>query len=101
MTGAYDAVRWVTHTAQQPAPLTVSIGDGNCLKCHAAVTQTTSFDRHFHAFLARWQAVDVNAGSCVACHSGHILKGDTQTVYVQSQQVTQVCQACHAALGGG
>jgi hypothetical protein len=32
--GATNAIKWYSGTAIQPAPLTQSIGDGNCLKCH-------------------------------------------------------------------
>ncbi|MEJ2557957.1 MAG: hypothetical protein P8186_17365, partial [Anaerolineae bacterium] len=37
--GAHNALAWYTHTAIQPAKLTVPIQDANCLKCHQDVTQ--------------------------------------------------------------
>jgi hypothetical protein len=99
--GADDLIRWVTHTARQPAPLTVPIGDGNCLKCHTDVPNTQDFNLHFHAFLLRWQAVDPNAGGCVSCHSAHTLDGDPAVQFLNQNRTIQVCEACHAALGAG
>lgn len=95
MVGGHDLIAYMTHTDTQPAPLTVPIGDHNCLKCHADVVQTRSFDRHFHAFLPQWQAADPNAATCVACHSGHTTSGAANVMYLIESPTTQVCQACH------
>ena len=62
VTGAGDLAAWVTGTATQPAPLTHPITDGHCLKCHQDVPQTQDFQRHFHAFLSQWQAMDPERG---------------------------------------
>src|SRR5574341_2130323 len=43
LVGAGDLLAFVTHTAQQPAPLTVPIRDENCLKCHADTPRTRQF----------------------------------------------------------
>jgi predicted CXXCH cytochrome family protein len=99
--GGKDLVAYLTHTDQQPAPLTVPIGDGNCLKCHSDVTQTTSFNRHFHRFLPRWQAVDPNAATCVDCHSSHTTAGTAALQYLIEAPTSQVCQDCHRSVGGG
>jgi hypothetical protein len=93
--GAGDLLAWVTHRAIQPAPLTVPIGDANCLKCHGDVTSTRDFRRHFHAFLPRWQAIDRNAATCVDCHTAHTTDGDPNLGFLQQQHVSQVCDACH------
>jgi len=96
--GARDLAAWVTHTGQQPAPLTVPIRDASCLKCHADVPNTRNFDRHFHMYLARWQALDpATAGSCVSCHVGHSPSGDPHQDYLQPEQMQLVCDRCHAA----
>lgn len=97
--GARNASAWLTHTAVQPAPVTVPISDVNCLKCHQEVTaQRPDENNHFHVFLGRWQAVDPNAASCVSCHSGHATNGEAQIAFLNRAQTTQVCQACHQAL---
>jgi predicted CXXCH cytochrome family protein len=93
--GAGDLLAWVTRRAIRPAPLTVPIGDANCLKCHGDVTSTRDFRRHFHAFLPRWQAIDRNAAMCVDCHSAHTTDGDPGSGFLQKQRVSQVCDACH------
>jgi predicted CXXCH cytochrome family protein len=99
--GARNAVAFFTKTARQPAPLTVPIKDDSCLKCHANVTATADFNNHFHAFLSRWQAADPNAAGCAACHTSHTTGGDAQAVFLSQTTTDQVCQSCHAALGGG
>lgn len=98
LVGGKDLVAYLTHTDQQPAPLTVPIRDGNCLKCHADVTQTRSFNRHFHAFLPQWQAQDPNAASCVDCHSSHTTGGASSLQFLQEGPTSQVCQDCHSSL---
>jgi len=99
--GARDLAAFVTHTDQQPAPLTVPIGDANCLKCHADVSATKDFNRHFHAYLARWQAVDPNAATCVSCHAAHATDGDPALAFLQQERAQQVCDSCHQANGRG
>ncbi len=98
MLGARNAAALYTHTAQQPAPLTVAIGDGNCLKCHQDAMASLDFNNHFHAFLPRWQAVDSSAAGCVDCHSSHTTDGDAQIAYISQQQAEQVCERCHETL---
>lgn len=95
--GAGDLFNWLTRRALQPAPLTVPISDGNCLKCHADVPNTREFRQHFHAFLSRWQAVDRTAATCVDCHSSHTVDGTPNAGFLQEQRVSQVCDACHRA----
>jgi predicted CXXCH cytochrome family protein len=99
--GAQDAIKFVLHTAQQPAPLTVPISDVTCLNCHQDTPNTRNFDQHFHRFLARWQAQDANAATCVTCHTAHTTDGDARINFVQPQRAEQVCQRCHDALGAG
>ncbi len=100
--GSRNALAYFTHTAKQPAPLTVAIGDSNCIKCHAeAVSGQPDLNNHFHLFLTRWQAADPNAASCVTCHAAHTTDGDAQIGYLNQANTEQVCQQCHQALGAG
>ena len=96
--GSRNAVAYLTHTAKQPAPLTVPIGDSNCLKCHTETMTRQGFDNHYHEFLARWQSVDVNAAGCVDCHSSHTTNGDQKIQFLNQTQTEQVCTACHNAI---
>ncbi len=94
--GSRNAAAYFTHTAQQPAPLTVAIGDSNCVKCHPEVTTgQPDINNHFHLFLSRWQAADPNAAGCVACHSAHTTDGDPQIGYLNAQKTETICQQCH------
>ncbi len=101
MMGARNAAAWFSRTAVQPAPLTVPIKDDNCLKCHLDVTNQVTVNNHFHGFLSRWQAVDPNAGSCVACHSGHATDGLADASFTNTARTDAVCNQCHGVLGGG
>ncbi len=96
--GGGDLLRWVTHTARQPAPMVYPISDGNCLKCHADTPATQDFNRHFHAFLLRWQSIDPNAAGCVGCHSSHTTDGDASLGYLNQQRTETICQNCHNVL---
>lgn len=103
MLGAHNAFAFYTKTAVQPAPLTNPIGDANCVKCHAETMQNTDFQNHFHAFLTRWQSIDLSAAGCASCHTGHNIDGNVQIAYLNQQTTEQVCQQCHNRLreGGG
>ena len=99
--GARNAFMWYSGAAVQPAKLTSPIGDPNCLKCHQQETGREGRDNHFHAFLARWQASDPNAGGCVSCHGGHSTDGSADTRFLNQAATQQVCDACHRVLGQG
>ncbi len=99
--GARNAVAWLTHTAKQPAPLTIPIRDDSCVKCHAQVTSRGDFENHFHVFLARWQNQDLKAGTCVSCHGGHSTDGSAREAFLNEPRTRAVCEACHNALGEG
>lgn len=100
--GAHNALAWYTGTAVQPAKQTVPIGDGNCVKCHQnTVAQQATRNNHFHVFLARWQMVDPNAGTCVSCHGGHTTDGNAQTRFMNDATTSAVCDACHRVLAEG
>jgi predicted CXXCH cytochrome family protein len=96
--GARDAFRWFTNTATQPALTTVPIADENCIKCHTDTPTDTRFDKHFHGLLAQWQAQDVRAGRCVACHTAHTTDGNAAIGFLQQQRTQQVCDQCHKKL---
>ena len=118
--GAHNALAWYTHTAIQPAKLTVPIQDANCLKCHQDVTQRgytpkqavtivgegrrggeEAGPNHWHEQLARWQAAASNAGTCTSCHPGHTTDGTAQTGFENAQTTRSVCEACHQTLREG
>ncbi|MEJ2570513.1 MAG: hypothetical protein P8Y98_08220 [Anaerolineales bacterium] len=119
--GARNALAWFTHTAMQPAPLTVPIRDENCLKCHQDVIQRgyspkhplaivsgdghgeregeEDASNHWHELLARWQAYRSDAGTCTSCHAGHTTDGTAETGYENAAITRAVCEACHRVMG--
>jgi nitrate/TMAO reductase-like tetraheme cytochrome c subunit len=99
--GAHNALAFYTRTAVQPAKLTRPIGDDSCLKCHQNVTTQRGRNNHFHGFLARWQAADPNAGTCVSCHGGHTTDGSAQPRFMNDANTRLVCDSCHRVLREG
>jgi nitrate/TMAO reductase-like tetraheme cytochrome c subunit len=100
--GALNALHWYTGTAVQPAVLVHPISDATCLKCHQKVTAERSLENHFHGDLAKWQAADPQAGSCVSCHSGHATTSNLVASFSTDQaQDKAVCDACHLAIRSG
>jgi predicted CXXCH cytochrome family protein len=66
-----------------------------------ATENTRDFNRHFHAFLPRWQAIDANAARCVDCHTSHTTDGDPGLTFLNQQKTTAVCSRCHQTAGRG
>lgn len=99
--GAHNALAFYTNTAIQPAKLTIPITDESCLKCHQDVSARRDMNNHFHFFLARWQAIDPNAGTCVSCHQGHSDNGDPKIMFLNKNTTQAVCDDCHRRSGEG
>lgn len=97
--GGQDFLKFVGRNYSQPAPLTHSISDENCLKCHQDVTANRTFENHYHAFMAKWHELDTNAGSCVDCHAGHKTDINTQESFLNEQRTAATCNACHTFVG--
>lgn len=96
--GARDAIKWFTGSAVQPAITTQPLDDANCLKCHADIPATSSFDQHFHRYLVKWQQQDAAAGHCITCHTSHTIDGNVSIGFLQQQRTRQTCDACHKSL---
>jgi predicted CXXCH cytochrome family protein len=99
--GATDLINFYSGHYPQPATLEEPMGDGNCTKCHADVATKQDFNNHFHTLLARWQAMDPKAASCVDCHASHDTTNDAGVGFLNKEKTTQVCQNCHAVAGEG
>lgn len=100
MAGSTDLISYFSGHYPQPAAMEEPYPDQNCLKCHANITQKQDFNNHFHVFLARWQALDKNAATCVSCHVSHDIHGDAKIGFLNEQTTVAVCQKCHAVAGG-
>jgi hypothetical protein len=114
--GARNALAWYTHTAIQPAKLTVPISDAICLKCHQDVVQpgyvpkttVTGFGNrrggeeagpnHWHERLAEWQATTPQAGTSTSSHSGHGTDGTAATGFENNQTTQAICESCHQTM---
>ncbi len=98
--GAHNALAWVTHTAVQPAQITVLLADANCIKCHAQIAGERTMENHFHYFLSQWQGIDPNAARCVDCHEGHHTDGRVDIMWLNETRTQVTCQGCHSRLRG-
>jgi hypothetical protein len=102
---AYDAVKYFSGTAKQPATSSLPIQNEACLKCHEqevkrfAELPVTPFilDNHYH-----YKYFQPNAPlmSCVGCHPGHV--ESSHAVGFQLRRTTiPICEACHQFQGRG
>ena len=101
MLGAKDLMAFISKHYPQPAPLTRTISDGNCLKCHGDLAQKQNFNNHFHIFLSKWQALDPQAATCVDCHQSHSTNGDASIAFINKGVTIPVCDSCHKFAGVG
>jgi predicted CXXCH cytochrome family protein len=99
--GTRDLLAFLSRNYKQPAPQTQRIGDANCYKCHADISQRQDFNNHFHVFLPQWQARDPTAAECVDCHQSHNTNGQASLAFLNQNDTTQVCQRCHNFAGAG
>ncbi len=102
---AYDAIRYYTGTAEQPAHIIFNVQNEACLKCHeqdvkkGADQPETPFiiDNHYHYKYFQPNAPPIN---CIACHTTH-----REGSHVNKYQFTKVtipnCEACHQFEGHG
>lgn len=97
--GGHDLLKFVSGNFPQPAPLTRSIDDVNCTKCHSDISQGRDFNNHFHIFLPQWQQQSANAATCVDCHQSHTTNGTEQIAFLNEQHTVPVCQQCHNFAG--
>jgi hypothetical protein len=98
--GGHDLIKFVSGRFPQPAPLTQSIHDVNCTKCHSDISQRRDFNNHFHFFLPQWQQRADNAATCVDCHDSHTTDGMVQNVFLNEQRTVSTCQHCHDFASG-
>ncbi len=93
--GGHDLLKFVSGQFPQPAPLTRSINDVSCTKCHSDISQGRNFNNHFHFFLPQWQQLSGNAATCVDCHQSHAVDGLVQNGFLNEQHTVSICQQCH------
>jgi hypothetical protein len=102
---AYDAIKFFTGTATQPARLIFNVQNEACLKCHDAEVRRFAdrpespfiIDNHFHYKYFQPGAPPV---TCTDCHPTH--REGSELNHFQFRRVTiPVCEACHIFVGHG
>jgi hypothetical protein len=102
---AWDALKYVTGTARQPAVVVFSVQNEACLKCHEQQAKINLekpklpfiIDNHFHYKLFEQGAP---FESCVACHVSH-REGSQTNQYQFREVIIPVCEDCHRREGKG
>ena len=102
---AWDALKYVTRTARQPAVVVFTIQNEACLKCHAEqakknldLTRTRfEIDNHYH-----YKLFEPNAPfeRCVDCHLSHE-PGTELNAFQFRKVIIPVCEDCHKQEGKG
>lgn len=102
---AWDALKYVTGTATQPAKVVFTIQNEGCLKCHEQQVKMNLdkpakpfiIDNHFHYQLFK-QGAPFEA--CVACHPSH-REGTETNAFQFRDAIIPVCEDCHRQEGKG
>jgi nitrate/TMAO reductase-like tetraheme cytochrome c subunit len=109
--GAWDLLRYLSGSYQQPAVSSNPIGDAACLKCHTppngqpatdfAVPFDSSQHYHFAHYLAEWAARDPDpVGTCAFCHLAHTEGTVPEMHFTPPVASNDGCNDCHRALSG-
>ncbi len=95
----WDAFKYYTHTARQPAVIIVPVQNEACAKCHAEEIRRPGFENHEHnkMFDASDPAPFI---ACTACHVTHRV-GDEQQAFQFREAILPQCEYCHAQMGRG
>ncbi len=96
---AWDTLKYLTHTAQQPAPIVFEVQNEACTKCHTADIRKPGFENHYHNLYFNPQ-VSPPYIACVHCHVSHRL-GDERTAFQFRDAILPRCEYCHAQMGRG
>jgi nitrate/TMAO reductase-like tetraheme cytochrome c subunit len=102
---AFDALKYYTHTARQPAQVVFNVQNETCLKCHAQDVMKFAdqpqkpfiIDNHFHY---KYFQPDAPPVSCVSCHPSH-MEGSELNKFQFNKITVPVCEACHRYEGHG
>lgn len=102
---AYDALKHLTGTAQQPAKIVFNIQNEACLKCHMQETHKFAdkpekpfiIDNHYHY---KYFQPNTPTLQCVACHPAHLRASSLNGFQIRRITIP-VCEACHQFQGRG
>ena len=102
---AFDAIKYFTHTARQPAQVVFDVQNEACLKCHEAEVKKFAdqpekpfiIDNHFHYKYFQPGAAPL---TCTACHIAH-REGSELNGFQFNRVIIPVCEACHQYEGHG
>lgn len=102
---AWDALKYVTGTARQPAKVVFTIQNEGCIKCHeeqvkqglATANQRFFIDNHMHYLQFLPGAPQER---CVDCHPAH-RPGTELNGFQFNQIIIPVCEDCHQKEGRG
>lgn len=96
---AWDALKYYTGIAQQPAHIVFPVQNEACLKCHLADVLKPGFDNHEHNKYYDPQ-LSPPVLACVNCHVAH-RTGDERTAFQFRDAILPRCEYCHQQTGKG
>lgn len=102
---AFDAFKYYTRTARQPAQIVFNVQNEACVKCHEQDVKKFAdspvrpfiIDNHFHYKYYQPGAPPV---TCTDCHIAH-QEGSELNQYQFRKITVPVCEACHRFEGHG
>jgi nitrate/TMAO reductase-like tetraheme cytochrome c subunit len=94
---AWDALKYNTGTARQPAVVVVPVQNEACIKCHADALTKAGFDNHEHNKMSDPSAPFI---ACTDCHVTHRL-GDERNAFQFRDAILPKCEYCHVQMVRG
>jgi hypothetical protein len=96
---AWDAFKYYTGIAQQPAHLVYPVQNEACVKCHLADMTKPGFENHMHNkfFDGKDPTPFIR---CSDCHPTHRL-GDEARAFQFRDVILPKCEYCHVQMGKG
>ncbi len=94
---AWDALRYYTRTARQPAVVVIPLQNEGCTKCHEDAVRKSGFENHYHNKMSDPEAPFLR---CTDCHLTHRL-GDELNAFQFRNAILPQCEFCHVQMGRG
>ncbi|MGE5263663.1 MAG: hypothetical protein ACM3S0_09795 [Acidobacteriota bacterium] len=96
---AWDALKFYTRLARQPAVIVIPVQNEACIKCHLDDIRKPGFENHEHNKYFDPKE-DPPAIACTHCHVTHRL-GDEKQAFQFRDAILPRCEYCHAQMRRG
>ncbi len=93
----WDAIKYYTGIARQPAAIVVPVQNEACIKCHQDTMIKAGFDNHEHNKMLDPESPFLR---CTDCHVSH-RSGDERNAFQFRDAILPKCEFCHVQVGRG